>query len=251
MKKRIAKTMLLTILAMVFGMLLSVGVQAAGKPAIVTKRVYIYKDSDYMDEYDDEYDDLCVKFKNIPKGAKIVLAESSNEKVLDGIAHDAGYDESKTGGGWQVILIGKKPGKSKLTITYKTLSGKKVKLSKTITVIKYPDPVKSVVVNGKKMKIEKGIADCGVKLLKNKKGDAKVKVQLRSGWKIVKNKSYVTHEGEVKDPKKPDEEPVSFAKKKKFKNGMTVSKQDKEDEIEVVLRLKKGTQTASYCIWFY
>ena len=74
-----------------------------------------------------------------------------------------------------------KPGKSKITITYK-YKGKKYTSSAVYTVKKNPDPVKALYVNGKKVKIKKRSYEYLIR--KYAKSNVKIKIVPKKGWRI-------------------------------------------------------------------
>ena len=115
-----------------------------------------------------------VHFVNFPKNGKIINVKSSNPKVLKATCEGtAVYDNT---------LTPLKPGKSKISVTYKAGSKKKT-VSAVYTVKKYPAPYKSILVNDKKINIKDNKYYYDVNSYK--KTSAKVKVNPKSGWKIV------------------------------------------------------------------
>ena len=99
------------------------------------------------------------------------------------------------------LITPKKPGKSKITVKYK-YEGKKYTISKTLTVKEYPNPVKSLTFNGKKVPLK------GNKKVyytytskKHRKNSATINLQPNSGWKISQIKAWkwdVDHAGHEK-----------------------------------------------------
>lgn len=210
-EKQFKKLVIFIMLALAMSIFLSMGVMAAGKPVITTKQFTQY----------DRFKKL--EFKNIPDNATLVSAISSNKKVLK---LRKGVDD--------VYVSPEKPGKSKVTVTYE-INGKKKKLEQVITVKRYPNPVKKIMVNGKRVKSTGDM--CRIETLKNRKGKAKVKITLKPGWVIVKEESRVEmgHNGEI----------VAI---KRFKNGMTVTKKNKNDAFYMELILKNRKQTVNFDI---
>ncbi len=98
------------------------------------------------------------------------------------------------------FVIGKKPGKVKVTFKYNIKGKKKVTTkSKYVTVHEYPNPIKSVTVNGINKKMTKDRWFWYSQKYKKAKTSVKVKVVPAEGWKIkkvngnlsyIKNKSY-------------------------------------------------------------
>lgn len=162
---------------------------------------------------------------NLPKNAKLVSAKSSNNKVLKVNGVTKGI----------VMVDLKKAGKAKVTVTYK-VGSKNKNIAQTVEVKKYLNPVKKVSVNGRYIKIDKGAPDTVSTELLGAKGKVTIKVTLQSGWSIVKNSSYIEVEHYALD--KDGDTGKARTEKKRFKNGMTVSKETEEDEIYVELILK-------------
>jgi hypothetical protein len=80
-----------------------------------------------------------------------------------------------------------KLGKSKITVTYK-YKGKKYTTSATYTVKKYPNPFKSIKVNGSKINLKANRYSYNVE--KFKKSRVKVQFSLAYGWKLTRGYTY-------------------------------------------------------------
>jgi len=104
---------------------------------------------------------------------KIISISSSKPKFIKVVKDSDGYT-------FQSIRP-LKPGKSKITLKYK-YKGKKYTTSAVYTVRKYPNAVKAVYINGKKVKLKKKSYKYKLKNYKGSK--VKVKVVTNKGWKI-------------------------------------------------------------------
>ena len=112
--------------------------------------------------------------ENMPERAKLVSVKSSNPSVIRAELNGTGIYDS--------TLYPLKPGKSKITVTYK-LDGKKYKVSATHTVKKYPAPYSYIKVNGKKINLSE--TKYYYDIDKYKKTSAKIQIKLKKGWKIA------------------------------------------------------------------
>lgn len=110
---------------------------------------------------------------NYPAKAKVVSVKSSKPGVIKVVGKGKDLGDH--------LLELKKPGKSKITVKYKV--GKKTTtLSAVYTVKKYPNPYKSIQVNGEDLDIKNN----PFFTRKNgyKESTATIKVNPKSGWKI-------------------------------------------------------------------
>lgn len=112
--------------------------------------------------------------ENLPDNAKLVSIKSSNPKVLE--AEKWGNDK------WDCGVTPLKAGTSKVTVVYK-INGKKYTVSGTFTVKKYPNAIKTLVFNKKKIDLKKNPfeVDCYKQAAKT----ISIKVTCASGWKLV------------------------------------------------------------------
>ena len=115
---------------------------------------------------------------NPDKEGKIKSVKSSNTKIFKVKKETYEYNGKKY---TQGTLTPKKPGKAKLTVVFKTPSGKEQKLTQTITVKKYPYEINSLKVDGKTVKIKDYKFYYGKKTSKD---TVKIKMALKDGWKI-------------------------------------------------------------------
>ena len=127
----------------------------------------------------------------------------------------------------KVKLQAKKPGKCKVTVTYK-IDGRTYSVSAAYQVLSYP--LKSVKVNGKAVKLTKH--DLYYYLGKYKKSSAKVSFVAAKGWKVVSIKRHTL-----------------TGKAKTAKNGATISTPNK-DITTVSITLKKGKVRFVYSVSF-
>ena len=110
---------------------------------------------------------------------QLISIKSSKPKVIKAIADENGLSMQS--------LATYKPGKSKLTLTYK-YKNKRYKTSAVYTVKKYPNPIRAIYVNGRKVKLKKKSFQDG--LTSFKKSKAKVKLVPSKGWSISETSAY-------------------------------------------------------------
>ena len=101
-----------------------------------------------------------------------IKAKSSNPKVIKVVKDQGLY-----------MLILKKSGKSRITMTFKDEEGNKRTLSKVFRVIKYPDFIKSLRINGKKINIKED--PTWTYIYNYKKTKARIKFALKNRWKMT------------------------------------------------------------------
>lgn len=112
--------------------------------------------------------------ENLPDNATLVSARSSNPKVLS--------IEKWGDGKWDCAVSPLKPGKSKVTVTYKIGKAKKT-VSGVFTVKKYPNAIKKLTYNKKAVNLKKN--PFNVDLAKKAKKKSTIKVTPAKGWKVV------------------------------------------------------------------
>lgn len=148
-----------------------------------------------------------------------------------------------------------KPGKTTMTVTFTKPDGSTGTLSKVISIRNYPKEIKSLKVNGKKVKLANNVK---TKILgkvdqrytyfvKNKKTAGKVKLTPKKGWKITKVTS--TLSAGVGDTFKDYSSKITkkmITKGKKFK----FPKSWDQLEIRVTMQNKNG-ETIDYCICMF
>ena len=112
--------------------------------------------------------------ENLPDDAKLVSIKSSKPKVLG--VEKWGTDK------WDCAVQPLAPGKSKVTVVYK-IDGKKVTVSGTFTVKKYPNAIKKLTFNKKTISLKKNPfeIDCFSTAAKTNT----IKVTPASGWTLV------------------------------------------------------------------
>ena len=138
------------------------------------------------------------------------------------------------------LLYGKKSGTSTITVDYTTPGGETGTLSKTIKVLKYPYQIKSLKVNGTKVKVSKHKYDYSKKTSKTK---VKVKMALKKGWKI----DYV----QARRTKKSGKGTWAKVTKKMITNGSSISFPKKYAEMNVLIVMKKGSNYITYNVYFH
>lgn len=134
-------------------------------------------------------------------------------------------------------IVPKAVGKTKVTVQYKLPSGTKKKSTKTVTVKKYPNHIKSLKVNGKKVTISKHKFryDKG----KIKKTKIPIELKLKKGWKVVDAWGSVWNNNNSLEIKKA---------KSKLKNGTAISWPKKYTEFELMITMSDGTDYIDYHI---
>lgn len=205
-RKKFAAVKFLPVLVVLIFMISAGTAAAAGKVSIAQKVVW----KDYAG---------VLEISNLPAKAKLVSAKSSNKAVLS-----ASVTDQKD----MAVIVALKPGKSKVTVTYK-VGSKKQTVSRTITVRNYPNPVKGIKLNGKAKKFDRQMS---LELLYVKTGKIKTNFQLEPGWSITKASTVqILRDGKFIT--------------KAFKNGMSIDKK-KYDFISITLQLKKKSDVVSY-----
>jgi len=162
MKKRIAAVVLLAALL--------AAVMSVSAIALAEKTQYRLETHTYWAGAPAAY---TVFTENMPDDAKLVSIKSSKPKVLK---------VEKWGSGcWDSAVVPLKPGKSKVTVVYK-VNKKKVTVSGTYTVKKYPNAIKKLLVNKKPVDLKANKFEVDCKKLKSAK--VTLKVTPASGWKV-------------------------------------------------------------------
>ena len=161
---------------------------------------------------------------------KTTLVKSSNSSVL------------KVKNKRWLCVIPKKAGKAKITLEYE-LDGKSYSTSTTFTVKKYPNPIKSLKINGKSIKLKDSdrlgytfyLPDDGLK------SSIIINMKPASGWSISKIRaySYSPVDDDVKEAK------FTVKNNKKF-----TLKAELNAKVTYTLKHKKG-QTFNYGIHFW
>ena len=174
---------------------------------------------------------------NLKSKATVYSVKSSAPKkceVIKTVVNDKAY----------FSLQGKKAGKVKITVRFKTAKGKKYKRTKTISVKPYPNIVKKLLVNGKEITVNS--KKNGISYTKDGVKKTKVKIDMTpaKGWKIqsVDANAYIYKPLSYKPVK---------ATKKMVKGGDSISFPKKYDDLTVRITLvNKKDKTISYTIVF-
>lgn len=168
-------------------------------------------------------------YPNITNGeewAEITKLQLSNTKVAK-VAKSYGEYCIKT----------KKKGSTKVTVTYKTSEGQTGTFSKTLRVRAYPNHIKSLTINGSKVKLK---GDNRYYCFRHcRKNSVKIKLKLRKGWKITRviGRRY---RGEKNYKIK--------GIKKMVKNGKKISFPKKYHGMWIGIEMKKGKRVMYYDI---
>ena len=135
----------------------------------------------------------------------------------------------------------RKAGKAKITVKFKKPDGSKGTITKTINVKKYPNQIKSLKVNGKKVKTSKGTKRYDYTVTKFKKNKVTVKMALKKGWKVsyVSAYAYNTKNGKDKDIK---------VKPAAVKKGTGIKFPKGYDLMNITIDMQKGNQYISYFV---
>lgn len=128
-------------------------------------------------------------------------------------------------------------GTAKITIKFKTKSGKKLSTSRTVSVKKYPNHIKSLKVDGKTVNVSKN------KYLylkgKFKKDKVKINMKLKDGWKIVDvwGNCWDMDSGKIQEIKNA---------KSLLKKGSAIKFPKKYSDFELMIGMSKGDYYISY-----
>ena len=130
-----------------------------------------------------------MNIKNWSWTEKVIFVKSSNPSVLE--VTDAEDLE----------LTPRKAGKAKITVKYK-LAGKSYKIKGTYTVKAYPKAVKSLTVNGRKVKLTgEQKRRCVLEALEGEKVSFAINLKPGTGWKIAKINAYTQNTWDSKSKK--------------------------------------------------
>lgn len=180
MKGKLRKIMSLMLAAVVaFGM---IGI-GTGSAYAATHKWTVYVGPMFVgnEGYVSVYDQSSSKYTD----ATVVDIKSSAPKVLK-VLKDKGDN-----GTVYFTLLGKKVGKAKLTIKYKTPSGKYGTKKKVVRVKAYPKMIKSLKVNGNKVTVSKKTNSYRYTKTGYKKSSITVKIVPADGWKITSTYGYM------------------------------------------------------------
>lgn len=156
--------------------------------------------------------DKVVVVKNVTVSNKAVAKVVKSTYKMDGKTYK------------DFFVLGKKPGKTKVSIKYKYNGNVKTK-KVTVTVVEYPKPIKSLTVNGIKKKITKDRYLWYDQKYKKSKTTAKIKLVPADGWKIkrvngdityIKDNDYKTKR--IKSPKSKITKGTTISFPKKYRD---------------------------------
>lgn len=174
------------------------------------------------------------------EGAAVESVKSSNKAVLVA-KRGFFYDENDVKTPFY-YLTAKKAGKATITVKYSDPDGKTGTLEKSIKVKKYPNPIKSLKVNGKKVTVSKNKYMYSKGNFKSTK--AIVKVTLNKGWKIADTWAY----GYTKSGKTVK---IKITKKMLTKGTVIKKLLKKYQTIDIGFTMIKGDDDISYNINLY
>lgn len=164
----------------------------------------------------------------------VTKVTSSNTSVIKVV-------KEKWDGKTYYFLKAKKAGTSYITVTYKKASGKKATIKKKVRAKKYPYEIKSLKVNGKKVKVSNNKFYYNTKVSKSKT-KLNIKMALKSGWKIV---------SVYADRSKTGKSFSTFkVTKSALLNGKAIKFPTKYKYCYISVELKKGDDYISYAFDF-
>lgn len=144
-------------------------------PAFAAAKPTLFQPKDNGDNFW-QGDWVRIQVNNLPKGATITSVKSAKTSIIEIIEGTEDHP-------W--FMHGLKEGKSKVTVKYTLKSGKTKSVSAYVEVTKYPDAIKSIYLNGKKLKLNPK-ENIEYQAHGYKKTSTKIKVTANSGWKIEK-----------------------------------------------------------------
>ena len=125
-----------------------------------------------------------VELENLPKGATVTKVKSSRTDII----------QVNDGEPWYMHAV--KAGKSKITVKYRLKSGTVKSVSATLTVRKYPNAIKAIRLNGKKLDI-KPAENIEYQAHGYKKTATTLAVSANTGWKVDKITLYLDRNRET------------------------------------------------------
>ncbi len=164
--------------------------------------------------------------------ATVTSVKSGNSKIIK-------VKKSKFEGVTYYDLKYKKTGKTKVTVKFKTPSGEVFTKTKTIKVLKYPNHIKSIKINGKSVNVKKNKYYFDKKV---KGTSVNIKMATKNGWKISYadiNMSGKNNEKEVKNSKS------------KIKKGTTIKFPKGYDYLSAWVEMSKGNKYITYQVFLY
>lgn len=175
----------------------------------------------------------------LPIEATVNNAVSSNPDVIK-IRNDEWFDSDDVlHNGFMADF--KKPGKATITADFTKPDGTTATISKEMTVKKYPNQIKSLKVNGKKVTISKN-KFVYVPSSYNKT-KASINMKLKKGWKVIDATAC------LRDYSSGDDKTVKLSKSS-LKKGKTVKFNfpKKYDFVDINIAMKKGNDYITYYI---
>ena len=192
---------------------------ATVKPSIVAETLWVGTKYQYS-----------VMYKNVPDEAKLVSIKSSKPTILK---------VSKTGKTvYDTKLKPIKAGKAKVTVKYK-IGNKTYTVAKTYTVKKKPSVIKSITLNGKKIKTNESTLITNVAKYKGNK--TKINLKLNANWKVAETFAY------MQNPNKID----SYKEFKVKNNKSFILKSGYNGAVFFTLKNTKTKETIQYGVRLY
>lgn len=216
-----------------FGMLGvgTLGVNAEAENWFLDTNDTVWAGSPYWENGVSVYD-----MNNDGQDAKAITSATSSNNGVFSVKTES-YD-----GSTRFYVNGVAKGTAKLTVTFTTPADETKTLSKNITVKKYPKEIKSLKVNGKKVKTSKYKYEYNKKLSKSKT-KVKIKMALKKGWKVTSISAYrYTKNGDPKEFK---------VSKSAIKKGKNIKFSKKYYGMSISVEMKKGNDTINYSFYFY
>lgn len=192
--------------------------------------------------------DMCYLGEWVP--VRVYNAETGDDVVINSVDVVDPSDKSKIAikkDTWEgddgetytdFYLVAKKTGKAQISVDYTApgWSG-----ARTATIRVNPYPAKSIKVNGKKVDIAKhGYSYTKTKYKSTK---ARIKVAMRTGWRITKVWGYAYY--------KSGNNKALKVSKTKLKKGSYFKLPKKCTDAYVGFSMKKGDEVIDYYVWFY
>lgn len=159
-----------------------------------------------------------VKAKEGSSEVKIYSVKSSDSSVAAPVKQTYKDIDGKTHKFY--IMKTKKPGVVKITISYRTVKGKKASMKKKVSVKAYPNEIRSLRVNGKKINLNKAGNRYFISR-KCKTTKPRVKLKVAKGWKLDYLRAYAygnSGEKKVKLTKKMLRSGKTIKFQKRYKN---------------------------------
>lgn len=169
------------------------------------------------------------------------------------------YQDENGNTHYDVYIRPVRTGSTRFTINYTDEDGaQRVMTTKKFRVKKYPKEIKSLIVNGHKIKTEKKAklpngkkADTRYAYcVKNKGVKARIKMKLNKGWKIT-DVSSVLSRGNDDDIRSYEKVTKKIITKQTVTNGKKIVFPKSWEELTVCVTMKKNGETIDYCVVFF